>query len=105
MPVSCLTRSLKKNQSQKHASEIKYTEQKTRSGAIRYLPVNVPNSTTPSSSSPSTRRQSTVAPASHMMDVDSIDTTVGSSPSKQSRKPTKVCCCSLHLFSIKSERC
>ena len=102
MPVSHLTRTLKKNQNHKHASEIKYTEQKTRGGAVRYVAVNVPTSPTTSSTSPSTSRQSTLAPGSHMMDVDHIDNSLGCSqhdePFKKSRKPTKVFCPFLHFF-------
>lgn len=109
MPVSRLTKSLKKNKSQQHTSEIKYIEKKTRGGAIKYLPVNVPTSSTPTSSSPSTSRQSTVDPASHMMEVDNFDNPLGdypqAEPSKKSRKSTQVLYFSLHIFSTKCETC
>ena len=102
MPVSRLTQTLKKNQNQKRVSEIQYTEQKTRGGAVRYVAVNVPTTSTTSSTPPSTSRQSTLAPGSHLMDVDHIDNSLGCSqhddPSKKSRKPTKVFCPSLYLF-------
>src|SRR5215469_17592196 len=70
MPVSRLTRSINKTQAKKHSTEIKYTEQRTRSGALHYVAVNVPTSST---SSPSASRQSTEPLASHMMDIDPID--------------------------------